>query len=911
MLCDYAELDLKSIFEEAKSRWLRPNEIHAILFNHMYFPIHVKPVNLPKSGEIHLFDRKKLRNFRKDGHNWKKKNDGKTVKEAHEHLKVGNEERIHVYYAHGQDNATFVRRCYWLLDKSMEHIVLVHYRETCELLDPSAAPVNSNSSSGLTELHVPFLTYEETESGSQQSNTSNQLEYIESIENVTAVTLERRLREINTLDWDELLVDTDPSVPIAYEEGKSGGVQQQNPVMINVSKDDGSALLMNLPTELSSGWHSACPETRSDSINGDILDGSYNHAVHSQLMMEAAPNNSGTLFGGQSFSITQGGGQDQDRRWMNSSLTVESPGSVNDSIHESSISSAQNSMVPTIMDQPQSADQIFTITDISPEWAFSCEKTKILLTGYFHQGFGNLLNSNLYCVCGSSCVPVEIVQTGVMRCILPPHSPGQFDLYLSTERLKPVSQLKTFEYRSSLQADQNIPSDNLSEWDEFRNKMRLVRLLFSSSKTLNILSAKVSEHTVNEAKKFSEKTSHTASSWALLKQSVDENKISLHQAEEILFEQAIRNRLQDWLLERIIEEQSPSDYDEQGLGVLHLCAILNYTWAVYLYSKSGLSLDFRDKYGWTALHWAAYYGREDIVGALLSAGARPNLVTDPTPLIPGGCTASDLAAQKGHNGLAAYLGEEALVDHFNDMALAGNASGSIEFQRTCSVKRETVYDEASCLKDTLAAYRTAADAAARINAAFREQSLKLRTEAVQGSNPEDEARTIISAMKIQHAFRSFESRKKMAAALRIQYGFRTWKTRRDFLNMRQQAIKIQAVFRGFQVRRHYRKIIWSVGVLEKAVLRWRFKRRGFRGLQVAPVQEITSVAQEQENDVEEDFFVLGRKQAEDRVESAVIKVQAMFRSKQAQQEYRRMKLAHNQAKIEYEGFFNHNAKMES
>lgn len=35
-----------------------------------------------------LFDRKMLRNFRKDGHNWKKKNDGKTVKEAHEHLKV-------------------------------------------------------------------------------------------------------------------------------------------------------------------------------------------------------------------------------------------------------------------------------------------------------------------------------------------------------------------------------------------------------------------------------------------------------------------------------------------------------------------------------------------------------------------------------------------------------------------------------------------------------------------------------------------------------------------------------------------------------------------------------------------------------------------------------------------------------
>lgn len=39
-------------------------------------------------GTVVLFDRKMLRNFRRDGHNWKKKKDGKTVKEAHEHLKV-------------------------------------------------------------------------------------------------------------------------------------------------------------------------------------------------------------------------------------------------------------------------------------------------------------------------------------------------------------------------------------------------------------------------------------------------------------------------------------------------------------------------------------------------------------------------------------------------------------------------------------------------------------------------------------------------------------------------------------------------------------------------------------------------------------------------------------------------------
>ena len=39
-------------------------------------------------GSLFLFDRKVLRYFRKDGHSWRKKKDGKTVREAHEKLKV-------------------------------------------------------------------------------------------------------------------------------------------------------------------------------------------------------------------------------------------------------------------------------------------------------------------------------------------------------------------------------------------------------------------------------------------------------------------------------------------------------------------------------------------------------------------------------------------------------------------------------------------------------------------------------------------------------------------------------------------------------------------------------------------------------------------------------------------------------
>ncbi|GMY27888.1 calmodulin-binding transcription activator 5 [Fagus crenata] len=189
-----------------------------------------------------------------------------------------------------------------------------------------------------------------------------------------------------------------------------------------------------------------------------------------------------------------------------------------------------------------------------------------------------------------------------------------------------------------------------------------------------------------------------------------------------------------------------------------------------------------------------------MVAVLLSAGAKPNLVTDPTPKNPGGSTAADLASLRGYEGLAAFLPEKALVEQFNDMSIAGNISGSLD--------------------------TSSSDAAA---------------------------------------------------------------------------------FRGFQVRRQFRKILWSVGVLEKAVLRWRLKRKGFRGFQVDPMEVVPD--QSQESDTEEDFYRASRQQAEERVERSVVRVQAMFRSKKAQEEYRRMKLTHNEAKLEFEGFLDPDTDM--
>ncbi|KOM32070.1 hypothetical protein LR48_Vigan01g162600 [Vigna angularis] len=56
------------------------------------------------------------------------------------------------------------------------------------------------------------------------------------------------------------------------------------------------------------------------------------------------------------------------------------------------------------------------------------------------------------------------------------------------------------------------------------------------------------------------------------------------------------------------------------------------------------------------------------------------------------------------------------------------------------------------------------------------------------------------------------------AAIKIQKRFWGWKKRKEFLIIHQKIVKIQAHVSGHQVRRQYRTIIWSMGILEKKKL---------------------------------------------------------------------------------------------
>ncbi|XP_031486379.1 calmodulin-binding transcription activator 6 isoform X2 [Nymphaea colorata] len=851
-----------------------------------------------------------LRNFRKDGHVWKKKNDGKTVKEAHEHLKVGDQERIHVYYAHGQEKPNFVRRCYWLLDKHLERIVLVHYREVLEddaqkKESKEPMPLSSQScilpGSPLVPTSVGSCSGNSVKYGSPQDSTVLTDSYVCSASPISGA----RANQINEtmcignqefaindagFDLDDLFESQIFSTPVR-EEALPGdttlGTYEDNVMYEGVAS---GVTGVNASQPEPHGTFFTHPIDRFTGRDGDEIVKEEKDAARSYIY-----HNSPLLGATDMPLVNAFQSQESFGKWMDSVLM--DPSSEPLVKEQLQIPASSGGEINShLVDRPQQ-DRIFSVTEVLPLRGLATEWTKVLVTGCFHKSYSHLVESRILCVFGDTSVPAEMVQAGVVRCMAPPQLSGIYSFYLSFDGRVPISQIMSFEYypAPSHSANNGIsaPKFDESKWNDFEVKRRLAHLLFSTSSGVSIFTSKVSPKTLNDAKRFAQSTLLHEKDWMSLENSMELNEASFLKANVSLLDLTLKTKLQEWLLEKLIEGRGAIVRDHQGQGVIHLCAVLDYRWAIHLITEAGISIDFRDASGWTALHWAANFGRNEMVAVLLRQGGDPSLVSDPTPEYPGGCTPADLAYKNGYSGLAAYLAEKGLTEHFRKMTVAGNVRGNLQHSNSIeSPGVGNLTEEDLCLKDSLAAMRTAADAASRIQEAFRQRSLKQRTKLAQETNPEAEAIRIVAALKIQHAFQRHQRKKQIEAVVRIQHKFRVWKARKDFLNMRRQAIKIQAAFRGHQVRKQYRKILWSVGVLEKVILRWRLKRKGLRGHHMNPNN--SADGKTEENDAEEDFFRISRKQAEERVERAVTRVQSMFRSHQARVEYRKMKQLYEQ-----------------
>ncbi|GKV49816.1 hypothetical protein SLEP1_g56547 [Rubroshorea leprosula] len=315
-----------------------------------------------------------------------------------------------------------------------------------------------------------------------------------------------------------------------------------------------------------------------------------------------------------------------------------------------------------------SQDQLFSIVDFSPNWAYVGSATKVLIVGRFMKSPHVLENCKWSCMFGKVEVPAEVIADGVLCCHTPTHEASRVPFYIMSSNGLACSEMREFEFRTVQIEDINAAENyNGSANDNLQS--RFDNLLSSSSKLttsdpsswghISQLSSKISS-LLKVAYKELEQMLKTGSV----------TEFSFEKFKDQLLQKHLKEKLYLWILQKVAEGgDGPSILDEGEQGVLHLAAALGYDWALEPTVLAGVSVDFRDVNGWTALHWAAFCGREHTVASLSSLGAATRALTHPLPKYPSGRTCADLASVNGHKGIAGLLADCSLDVHIPSINL--------------------------------------------------------------------------------------------------------------------------------------------------------------------------------------------------------------------------------------------------
>ncbi|KAG7978764.1 hypothetical protein I3843_05G098100 [Carya illinoinensis] len=914
--------DIRDLFREAQTRWLKPVEVLFILQNHEKYQLTEEPPRQPTSGSLFLFNKRVLRFFRRDGHNWRKKKDGRTVGEAHERLKVGNVEALNCYYAHGEQNSNFQRRSYWMLDPAYEHIVLVHYRDLTEgkhspgsfaLLSPGSSSSYSQSPTsyisqnpGSNSKPSDFEPYKSlSSSGSEVSseiaiknNGVDDLERVgrtgqkENFDELQVTQALRRLEEQLSLDEESF-----QDISLFYNQCENPNDSDITEYEIENSRQDEHAALPYGPEYIGLYYephgvqnsnrlelHNNAGESKGSS-SWEVVFESFNTSSD----VESQQKHLYTLdVNEKNLSLSSEVPKEEEHSdWLNFNLdnaenTIETHEITSD-YYTTLLRQDQTGMLLEANSSLTVAEkQKFTIQEISPEWGYETEATKVVIIGSF---LCDPLESTWACMFGDVEVPVQIIQEGVIRCEAPSHLPGKVTLCITSGNRESCSEVREFEYRMKTRTCTYCASTNTEankSLEELLLLVRFVQLLLSDTLMYKRDNVESENDVLRRIKADDDSWSHVIEA-LLVGSGTSSDTI------DWVLQELLKDKLHQWLSSRSQEgrDQTDCSLSKKEQGIIHMIAGLGFEWAVNPILSSGININFRDINGWTAVHWAAHFGREKMVAALIASGASAGAVTDPTSQDPLGKTPASIAATSGHKGLAGYLSEVALTSHLSSLTMEeselSKGSAEVEAEMTVnSISNGSLADNGDqlSLKDTLAAVRNAAQAAARIQAAFRAHSFRKRLQR--------ESAVDMSALS-NLVFRN--PRKYNSAALSIQKKYRGWKGRKVFLAIRQKVVKIQAHVRGFQVRKSYKVICWAVGILDKVVLRWRRKGVGLRGF----LSGIDTIDETEDEDI---LRVFRKKKVDLAIDDAVALVISMVESPEARWQYRRVLQRYRQAKAE-------------
>ncbi|KAA0031481.1 calmodulin-binding transcription activator 2 isoform X2 [Cucumis melo var. makuwa] len=552
-----------------------------------------------------------------------------------------------------------------------------------------------------------------------------------------------------------------------------------------------------------------------------------------------------------------------------------------------------------------SEDQLFSITAFSPKWTVTDLETEVVVIGRF-LGNNNGTNCHWSCMFGEVEVPAEVLADGILCCHAPPHSVGRVPFYVTCSNRVACSEVREFDYLAGSAQDVDVTDIyTAGATEELRMHLRFERLLsLEPSDPSNDLSegALEKQNLIRELITIKEEDDSYG------EDPNPQNDQIQHQSKEFLFVKLMKEKLYSWLIHKVIEGgKGPNILDGEGQGVIHLAAALGYDWAIRPIVAAGVSINFRDINGWTALHWAALYFhaddpvscRELTVVTLITLDASPGLMSDPSPEVPLGIVPADLASINGHKGISGFLAEAALTSYVSSISMAETVDDGVsdvsktKAVQTVSERKATPVNDGFgdlSLKDSLTAVCNATQAAGRIYQILRVQSFQRKKLSECGTDEFGSSdNSILSFMKARARKSGLSNNPAHAAAVQIQKKFRGWRMRKEFLLIRQRIVKIQAHVRGHQVRKQYRKIVWSVGMIDKIILRWRRKGSGLRGFRSdAVAKDPPSLMAPPTKEDDYDFLKEGRRQTEERFQKALTRVKSMAQYPEGRDQYRRL-----------------------
>ena len=213
------------------------------------------------------------------------------------------------------------------------------------------------------------------------------------------------------------------------------------------------------------------------------------------------------------------------------------------------------------------------------------------------------------CMVGDIEVPIEVIQAGVILCQAPQHTPGKVTLCITSGNRESCSEVREFEYRikpTSSALDNNLPEKDANKSTELLLLARFAQILLLGHDSSSVQIESNVEWESNPLRK----SKMDDDTWGQIMEALLVGSESTSNIMDCILRELLKDKLQQWLSSKCREgEVRASSLSKEEQGIIHMIAGLGYDWALNSILDAGIGINFRDVNGWTALHWAARFGR--------------------------------------------------------------------------------------------------------------------------------------------------------------------------------------------------------------------------------------------------------------------------------------------------------------